>query len=182
MRRERPRLGRGTGRARLDTALTWLASTSAALGGLALLGRRPVPIGDEGEASGRGSPSTPPSKRAVSLGFEPHDMSGRDMALLVAGLGASAAAVIGLMFAMLGYFHAQDRAARPPFTPEQVARIEPPLPHLQDHPKADLREQIAREEGLLHGYAWLGPDHARARIPIDRAMALAVGRPLDAAP
>jgi hypothetical protein len=185
-RPERPQAGAGGGRARLDTALTWLASTTVVVGGATLLGRGRRERGriedDQSEASGRGVPSTPPSRKAVSLGYETHDMSGRDMAMVVGGLGSAVAVVIGIIFAMLTYFHSLDQAAQPALTPEQSAQVEPPLPHLQAFPKADLSEQIDREEDMIHGYAWLGPDHARARIPIGRAMALTVGRSLDAAP
>ena len=48
-----------------------------------------------------------------------------------------------------------------------------------------LLDDIGREEAaqgaLLDGYAFTDAARSRARIPIDRAMRLTVGRPLDPA-
>ena len=124
----------------------------------------------------------PPSARSVRLGFEPRDMSGRTMTWLVLGLGGSVATAIGLMVLMLSLFHEQDRAAAPHLTPQQQARLEPPLPHLETHPHADLRSERGREHALLHVYRWLDPARTHARIPIRRAMALTAGHSLDSPP
>jgi hypothetical protein len=118
----------------------------------------------------------------LAEGFETEDMSARDMSWLVAGLGTSAAIAVGLMLLMLLYFQNLNRAEAPRLTPEQQVQITPPLPNLQADPVAELAQQRAREEALLHGYAWANPDHTRARIPIDRAMALTVGQSLDNGP
>ncbi|WP_428484792.1 hypothetical protein [Rhodopila sp.] len=164
----------------------WIVSGVVLLGGLLLVSNRTsVPLvarDPHGPESGRGEPSTPPSAQAAAHGFETEDMSARDMTWLVFSLGASVAVSIGILLLMLTYFHSRNEAAQPRLTPEQQAQIEPPAPGLQANPADELRQQRAREGALLHGYAWLDSNHTRARIPIDRAMALTVGQSLDKAP
>jgi hypothetical protein len=154
-----------------------------ALGGAALWigGRGPAALESHGYGSGRGLPGTPPSARAVELGYETEDMSGRDMALVGLGLAVSAAVAVGLMVLLLAFFHAADRD-HPPYTAMQLQHIETPLPHLQTDPIGDLQRERAREDKLLSGYAWVDRAHTRAHIPIARAMALTVGQSLDTAP
>ncbi len=130
--------------------------------------------------SGRGRRATPPSREAARLGYETEDMAGRTMTLLALGLALFSAVAIGAAIGLLSLFHAPAPAAA--LTAEQRAAIEPPAPHLQAHPHADLRDLRAREEELLQGYAWLDARHQSARVPIGRAMALTVGRSLDPAP
>jgi hypothetical protein len=162
--------------------LTWLVAAGTLLGTSALVFRRKTAPGAYGEETGRGMPSTPPSRRALSLGFETHDMSPKVMSLVLGGLLASAGIGVALMFGLLTLFHSEREASAPRLTPEQQAHVEPPSPRLQVHPFQELYAQRSHEEGLLNAYAWLDPGHTRARIPIDRAMALAVGRSLDADP
>lgn len=171
-----------TGEGRGARAVTWLVAAGTLLGTSLLAFRRKPYPSRFGEDTGRGSPSTPPSPKARALNFEPHDANARNVALVMLGHFVVAASVIGLMFLMLGFFHDHRVVSAPHLTPEQEARIEPPAPHLQAHPHQDLYARQALEEGRLNSYEWLDPSHARARIPIRRAMALAVGRSLDAGP
>ena len=173
---------RDPGEERGTRVVTWLVAAGALLGTSLLAFRRKPALDPFGEATGRGTPSTPPSSKAKALGFETHDMNAQDVSWILFALAASAATAIGLMFLMLSLLHASDASKVARFTVEQRARIDPPAPHLQDHPVADLRQERARQEGVLNVYDWIGTDHARARIPVERAMALAVGRSLDAGP
>lgn len=50
----------------------------------------------------------------------------------------------------------------------------PPKPHLQPDPDADLARFREQKKAALSGYAWDGPGHRFARIPIRRAMQLYV--------
>ncbi len=56
----------------------------------------------------------------------------------------------------------------------------PPPPNLQPNPYADLDRERAANRAALDGYGYLDPGRTRARIPLDRAMQLTVGRSLDA--
>ncbi len=58
----------------------------------------------------------------------------------------------------------------------------PPMPRLQPHPQTDLAKFRARKEALLSGYAWIDPQHAYARIPIQRAMQIYVQQHVHAVP
>ena len=109
-------------------------------------------------------------------------MNGGDMGLLIAGFAVCLAATLGLMFLMLHWFHQRIAADQPPLTAEQTTRIAPSAPQLQAHPHAELRAERAREDALLHGYAWHDADHRQARIPIARAMELSIGHSLDDVP
>lgn len=173
---------RDPGEERGTRVVTWLVAAGTLLGTSLLAFRRKPVLDPFGEESGRGKPSTPPSPKAKALGFETQDMRASYVSWVLFALLASAAAAIGLMFLMLSLLHASDADKLARFTAEQRARIDPPAPHLQDHPVADLREERARQEGVLNAYAWIGTNHARARIPVDRAMALSVGQSLDAGP
>ena len=131
--------------------------------------------------TGRGVPGTPPSARSLRLNYEAADMSARDMTLVLIGLALFVAVFSGVAIGMVTMFHGWD-AHHPSYTRQQTARIVPPGPHLQAYPRAELRDERAREVQLLHAYAWLDDGHTVARIPIARAMALTVGTSLDAGP
>jgi hypothetical protein len=49
-----------------------------------------------------------------------------------------------------------------------------PAPRLQSNPPAELAAMRAREQLLLHSYAWIDEGEGIARIPIERAMELLV--------
>ena len=168
---------------RVVAALAWAAASLAAVATAVLLvwKRRPV-VHQHDELSGRGTPSTPPSRTAVTLGHETRDMSGRAMMWLTIGLGSSVALVIGLMLVLVDVFQHERRHDERSLTGLQTLTVLPPAPNLQRDPVGDLARMHAGEDRLLHGYAWIDRGHARARIPIQRAMTLAIGHTLEPMP
>ncbi len=170
----------GSASRRLRRSLAGVVSLVAAARGMLIRGQ--VPPAPQAAASGRGTPSAPPNEASRGSGHETEDMSGRLMMWLTVALGGSVVAVIGLMLLLLGSLREQRREQRPPLTAEQTMPLQPPKPNLQAHPVHDLAVLRANEDRLLHGYAWIDAGHARARIPIDRARTLMVGRSLEAAP
>ena len=168
-------------RRRTPPLLAWAARLGAVGAGFLFL-RQLSPMPQMGEATGRGAPSVPPSVSARLSGHETRDMSGRVMALLCLLLGATVACVIGLMLLLLAYLQHQRAVDQRPLTAEQTAPLVPPKPNLQANPAPDLARLRAGEAALLGSYAWIDDGRTRARIPIDRAMALTVGRPLAAPP
>ena len=132
--------------------------------------------------SGRGEPTVPPNPKAESLGYETEDISASMVGRILGGFAATVIVSIALLFVMLHFFHGADNADQPALTAQQSADIEPPSPHLQRDPYAELRGQHGAEEQKLAGYAWADPAHTRVRIPIDRAMALVAGRSLEPSP
>lgn len=132
--------------------------------------------------SGRGDPGIPPSPQSVATGYEHVDATTSSVVKAVVILASYAAGMVGLMVVMLNIFDASTTRRDANLTAEQRTPIQVPSPHLQAAPYVELHDERSRENGKLDGYAWLGADHARARIPLERAMALTVGRSLDFGP
>ena len=157
--------------------LWWLLTVGGLLIGIsALLGPQ------EEEVKATGKPTTPPSKRALEAGYEEKDINVRATSWILFGIGCTVAVVVGIVFAMVWRFNVHDRALWSRLTPQQTAVVVPPAPRVQRIPFANLAAVRAREERLLHSYGWTSADHSTARIPIDRAMALVVGKSLDYSP
>jgi hypothetical protein len=153
-----------------------LATAALAFGIGALLRLAPAP------ESARGTPGTPPSPQAVGAGYEPKDINARGTAMVLAAMAATTAVVISVVFVMVWRFDVARHAAWSDAMMRQVAPLPPPVPRLQVHPFRALADVQGREQKLLHSYGWLDADHSVARIPIDRAMTLSVGKSLDASP
>lgn len=143
------------------------------LRGSGLLGARP------GGAIAPGKPANAP-RDPDDPGYETRDVKVRNTALVMAGLALSVLSVIGTMVWMMSAFSASQRRALPTLTKQQTAPLTPPPPNLQADPYADLDRQRAAAEARLSGYGYSDPARTRARIPVDRAMDLVVGRSLDA--
>lgn len=111
-------------------------------------------------------------------GHETRDVDVRNTALVMGGLALTALAVIGTMIWLMHVFTTNQRQALPALTPQQTARLAPPAPNLQANPYADIDRERAASEARLAGYGYRDAAHTRARIPIDRAMELIVGRSL----
>jgi len=173
----------GSSRARLAARLLgWTAASLTAALTAVLLFWKPAPSHEHDEASGRGSPSVPPSSQAVHSGHETRDMNGRVMMWLTIGLGAVIAIVIGLMLLLMSGFHHERSSNQRPLTAEQTMQIRPPTPNLQVDPVTELARMHEHEDQLLYGYGWIDGDRTRARIPIKRAMELTVGHGLGPMP
>ncbi len=166
--------------------LARLAAFGALVGGVLLLsGQIRVVAGphanpDEGEA-GRGRLSAPPDAESLASGYERHDANARTLAFVAALMFGAIAVAIGGMFALVAAFHRADTPTQV-LSALQTATITPPGPQLEANPSAELRAFRKREQARLETYGWTDTAHTRARIPIARAMALAVGHGLDSAP
>ncbi len=112
-------------------------------------------------------------------GHETSDVNVRNTALVMGGLALSAMAVVGGMALFIRMTESSQRKALPALTPQQTTRLVPPPPNLQPDPYADLDRQREGASAAIAGYGYVDPARTRARIPIDRAMAIAVGRSLD---
>lgn len=109
-------------------------------------------------------------------------MNARTMTFLSVGLLVGVGIVMGGMGLLYSLLRTASEDDRPALTAEQTAVIPPPAPNLQTDALADIARLTKGQDKLLDTYAWIDADHTRARIPIDRAMALTVGRKLDSAP
>ncbi len=170
-------MAKGMKRHGIFGSLWRLLTVAGVLAGASML------FGKSGEhISATGRPTTPPSRASVKAGHEEKDINVRGVAYILAGMGATSAVVVGVVFAMIWRFNTSQQQAWSRFTPQETARVVAPSPRVQADPFADLAKVRAREERLLHTYGWTSADHSTARIPIDRAMALMVGKSLDASP
>jgi len=129
-----------------------------------------------------GRPPRPPAntqRDPNDPGHETRDVNVRNTALVMGGLGLTALAVIGTMIWLMHTVAASQRRALPALTPQQTARLAPPPPNLQANPYADIDRERAATEARIAGYGYRDEAHTRARIPLDRAMELTVGRSLE---
>lgn len=150
-----------------------LALVPAILAGLILRRTGAVPPAPEAPAE---------NPRGQDWDYERSDAAAAKTAWVMLGLAGAVLATIGAVYALDRVVLGRQRAALPPLTAQQRTAIRPPLPNLQSHPYADIDARQADEAGRLSGYAYLDADRTRARIPIDRALALMAGRPFDPEP
>lgn len=120
-------------------------------------------------------------ERALKRGYESGDAKPGTIVKVMLSSAVVIVACIAGLFYLVGRQH-RDDVRGPPLTQQQLAVIVPPGPHLQDHPIHDIAMENKREFDLLKYYAWTDADHRAGRIPIARAQALVVGRPLDPLP
>lgn len=151
---------------RPETARAGLALIPAILAGLILRRSGMVPT-----RTPQAAPETP--------GHERSDVHAGATGLIMLGLALAVALSIAAVFLLDRFVTAGQRAGLPPTTAEQRRPIRPPAPNLQAKPYDDIDRLQARETGALSAYAYRDAARTRARIPLDRAMALTVGRPLD---
>ncbi|GJD46764.1 hypothetical protein AFCDBAGC_4648 [Methylobacterium cerastii] len=130
-------------------------------------------------AASRPRQSSEKDESSGGPGYEVSDVNVGNTARVMAGLMVTALVVIGGMVWLRTFVAADQRQALPKLTAQQTSRLVPPPPNLQADPYADLDAERAAENRRLDGYAFLDASRQRARIPIDRAMALTVGRTLD---
>ncbi len=170
---------RGTDRARGIASA--FAGAAAALAGARLLApRRGAASGEDpfGPEAGRGASQGPVDPASLQAGYETDDANARQLGRIMAVFAGSALLGITLMVFYLNTLHHRDAARDVGLTSLQREQIDPPLPHLQADPIAELAGLQAAQNRLLLGYATL--DAETARIPIGRAMALVTGESLDA--
>ena len=131
-----------------------------------------------GPQAGRGASQGPIDPASLEAGYETDDANARQLGRIMAVFAGSALFGIALMVFYLNVLHHRDAARELGLTNLQREQIDPPLPHLQANPIAELAGLQANQNRLLQGYATLDAD--TARIPIDRAMVLVTGESLDA--
>ena len=121
----------------------------------------------------------PESNATANPGYERRDASPGSLLKFGAGL------FLILVVCMLGmkwmfFFFAKVQKLGPPASPFENARVLPPEPRLQVHPKVDLERYRESETQILTTYGWVDKQNCVVRIPIDRAMDLLLERGLPA--
>jgi hypothetical protein len=95
---------------------------------------------------------------------------------ILALIGAAGAVTWVVSVSLRSHLEAQD-----PPTPALIEarwEHEPPGPRLQADPSAELELYNAAQEEMLSGYGWVDEAGGVARVPIDRAIDLALERGL----
>ena len=113
---------------------------------------------------------------------EESDVDFRGIISFGVALFAVAVFVYVLIFGLFKFFDSRERVQAPAEYPLAAAQghREPPEPRLQTHPRQDLSDLLAREDGLLTSYGWVDRNAGIVRIPIDAAMKLTLERGLPA--
>jgi hypothetical protein len=89
--------------------------------------------------------------------------------------------MVWLLFQYFAGREAQRVRPQYPLAVQQQERL-PPQPRLQINPREDMRNLRASEDAILDSYGWVDKNTGIVRIPIDKAMELAVQRGLPARP
>jgi len=121
-------------------------------------------------------------------GYETRDLSVR--ASILFGVFLLLAAVVVHLVVWLLYVHFGTEAASADVRQYPLAQVGrpvlPPEPRLQVQPREDLKDLRRQEDAILSSYGWVDRNTGVMRIPVDRAMQLAIERGLlsaqDAAP
>jgi hypothetical protein len=128
---------------------------------------------------GHEADQTPPD---AGTGHETRDISTRVVATFGASLLAGGLIVVGVIALLYQAFAREaDRAYPREFPMASVGRPPlPPEPRLQTRPREDLQRMRAEEDRILNSYGWVDARLGLVRIPIARAMAMAVDQGLPA--
>jgi hypothetical protein len=117
-------------------------------------------------------------------GGETHDEFDRDIDLrAVVYTGAGLAAVTAVSFVLMWFLfkglasYEERQDPQPSPMPEAAQPVRPSGPTLQATPERDLADLLRLEHERLDGYG-LAEDGEHARIPIERAMEMALARGL----
>ena len=120
------------------------------------------------------SSDTPPTDAADGRGYETRDVN------LRAILWLAAVVVVLVVCSMIGLdmlwnaYIAQAKEADPVLSPLADLDQTPPLPRLQSSPNVELAEFRAQQEEKMTTYGWVDREKKLVRIPIARAIDLAL--------
>ena len=111
-----------------------------------------------------------------SLGHETSDAKIIPIIGTAAGLAISAALIGWLVYGIFHYLARQPVTTAPPNPMSAADQQFPPVPRIEEHPATELQQLRAQEEQTLSTYGWADKQAGTVRIPIDRAMDLALER------
>jgi hypothetical protein len=111
-------------------------------------------------------------------GYERRDVRISALVWLALSVLLGTTAVFVVLWLLLGYLETQARRTDPQLSPLAESEQSPPAPQLQQTPVEDLQTLIQRDEAILSSYGWADKEQQTVRIPVSRAMDLAVERGL----
>ena len=110
-------------------------------------------------------------------GHETQDASVRLIVVVLGFLALGAAAVCFLVYGIFIYLADHPLTTLPPNPMAETATKQfPPQPRLQVQATIEMHELNAEENKILDTYGWTDKKDGIVRIPIDRAMDLAIER------
>lgn len=114
----------------------------------------------------------------MSRGFETRDVDFRPVLWVGFWLTMIVVAFFALMWLMyVALVDREERASAPAHSlATEFARKQPPAPNLQKDPFADWVDLQRENEEILTTYGWVDQPSGVVRIPIERAMELALER------
>lgn len=121
------------------------------------------------------TPTEPEAVETDHPGHETRDMNLRAIVISLTGLTILiilSLAIVGGFLTILSNQQAGQQVTLPPLAQSQ----EPPEPRLQPSPRQELKAMQAEETKTLTTYGWVSKEAGVVRIPIDRAMDLALER------
>jgi hypothetical protein len=111
-----------------------------------------------------------------SLGHETSDAHIIPIIATATGLAISAALIGWLVYGIFHYLAGRPVTTAPPNPMAAADQQFPPLPRIEEHPATELQQLRAQEEQTLSSYGWVDKNAGTVRIPIDRAIDLALDR------
>jgi hypothetical protein len=123
---------------------------------------------------------TPVAGTHAEVQHEATDVNVRAILGFCLGLFIAAVFIHFGVYLLFQYFAGREAIRNPPVYPLAAAESTrlPPEPRLQANPRADLQELRAQEDEILRTYGWVDRNAGVVRIPLDRAMKLALERGL----
>ena len=121
---------------------------------------------------------TPHSAGSHNGGHEPTDVNVRPLAMYAAVLALTVVGALVLMWALFQFYQAMPVREGGPVSPLTAERVPPPRPRLQtmETQGEDLAVNRASEKQALTTYGWVDKKAGIVRIPVQRAMDLALER------
>jgi len=116
--------------------------------------------------------------------YEPGDVNARALSKFGLTMGVLVLFFMFGLYFVFRYFVEHEAEIGQPASRAALVnpQKQPPEPRLQQYPARDMRDWRAKEDRILHQYAWIDPDKGIVQIPIDRAMDLLAQRGLPVEP
>ncbi|HUE69729.1 MAG TPA: hypothetical protein VMP01_02475 [Pirellulaceae bacterium] len=119
-----------------------------------------------------------PVENNANAGYERTDVRIAPLVWLGLAVFLGSAAVFGVVWLLLVFFERQAERSDPQQSPLAQSERAPLAPGLQKSPVEDLQALIARDEAILTSYGWADEERQVVRIPVERAIELALDRGL----
>ena len=115
-------------------------------------------------------------KNRPGLKHETTDADIKPILIFLVGLSVLVVVFMGLMGLLLNFFQSDYQRVQSPISPVVDRSQVPPEPRLQSNPSVELNAFQRLQDFQLSEPAWQDEENGVVRLPIERAMQLAVER------